>query len=439
MSTLISNLNTIESCKLDIKSAIEAKGVDMTSASLPDYAACIASISGGGGGYSVKDLAERTYQFTGISDSGISFVSAFAFTGTAVTGSINLPNCTTIGSSAFFMCGIEEVSLPNCRIIDASAFGNCQYLSSVYIPMCSNIGNFAFTATGLETIYAPKCSTIWASCFMECMSLTSVDLPVCKSIFDGAFLNCINLVSVSLPNCRMIFSQVFANCESLTSVSLPVIEVMDSNMFSHCTNLSELTLGTETYFIPPYGSTLDYSPFSTSFYSEQLSIGDGYIYVDAAQYDKWVASTGWSDYSAYFSSVGNMDPMLSFDATTSTLYGKTRVLNTGWHTYVGTQKSRVSYISFSNLTVVDKNMFSGCNNLLSVTLNNCTYISANAFRNCNLLSAINLPGSVVCSLFDASPNTITYNASIFVPVSLYSDYCSADYWSTISSRIVSVI
>ena len=49
MSQLIDNLNTIESIKTDIKSAIENKGVDMTGVSFGSYADKIGEISGGGG------------------------------------------------------------------------------------------------------------------------------------------------------------------------------------------------------------------------------------------------------------------------------------------------------------------------------------------------------------------------------------------------------
>ena len=47
MSILTNNLNSILSIKADIKSAIEAKGVDMTGISFPDYASKIGEISGG--------------------------------------------------------------------------------------------------------------------------------------------------------------------------------------------------------------------------------------------------------------------------------------------------------------------------------------------------------------------------------------------------------
>lgn len=45
--SLIDNLNTIKSCKEDIKTALENKGVDMTGVSFPDYASKIGEIKGG--------------------------------------------------------------------------------------------------------------------------------------------------------------------------------------------------------------------------------------------------------------------------------------------------------------------------------------------------------------------------------------------------------
>ena len=56
MSQLIDNLNTIESIKTDIKSAIENKGVDMTGVSFGSYADKIGEISGGGGSAVIEGL-----------------------------------------------------------------------------------------------------------------------------------------------------------------------------------------------------------------------------------------------------------------------------------------------------------------------------------------------------------------------------------------------
>ena len=77
MSQLIDNLNTIESVKTDIKSAIENKGVDMTGVSFPGYASKIGEISGGGG-WDQKSITEGTVNIINL-DNSASFVASNAF------------------------------------------------------------------------------------------------------------------------------------------------------------------------------------------------------------------------------------------------------------------------------------------------------------------------------------------------------------------------
>ena len=143
MSQLIDNLNIIESVKTDIKSAIEAKGVDMTGVSFSGYASKIGEISGGGG-WDQKSLTEGTYDITNL-DNSASFVASNAFKGNTNIQTVNLPYATTVGYSAFYGCtSLSQVSLPMCSSIGNNTFYNCGSLTQMSLPVCRYIAGDAF-------------------------------------------------------------------------------------------------------------------------------------------------------------------------------------------------------------------------------------------------------------------------------------------------------
>ena len=161
MSQLIDNLNTIESVKTDIKSAIENKGVDMTGVSFPGYASKIGEISGGGG-WDQKSITEKSYEIINL-DNSASFVASSAFRGNQTIKTVNLPYATTVGNSAFQSCSsLIQVDLPMCSYIGSYAFYNCSSLSQISLPVCSYIESYAFGACSSLNIitigYSSVCS-----------------------------------------------------------------------------------------------------------------------------------------------------------------------------------------------------------------------------------------------------------------------------------------
>ena len=258
MSTLTNNLNSILSIKADIKSAIEAKGVDMTGISFPGYASKIGEISGGGGvnpsgvldisengvydvysyasvsvdvpisGWDQKSLTEGTNEMTNI-DNSASFVASYAFAYNMNIQTVNLPYATTVNSSAFFYC-------PS--------------LIQVSLPMCSYIGRYAF----------------W-----ECVSLLQVNLPVCNKIDAFAFDGCVSLSQISLPKCSNISNYAFYSCSSLSTITIgysSVCSLDGSSIF----NGTKITSSTGSIYVPAslvdvYKSARYWSYFSNRIYS----------------------------------------------------------------------------------------------------------------------------------------------------------------------------
>lgn len=246
MSQLIDNLNTIESIKTDIKTAIENKGVNMTGVSFSGYASKIGEISGGGGvnpsgtldisengvynvysyasvsvdvppisGWDQKSLTEGTIEITNL-DNTASFVASNAFRNNATIQTVNLPYATSVGTSAFYYCtSLNQVSLSVCSYIDEFAFASCSSLSQISLPVCSNIGGNAFR---------------------DCSILNSIYLPIVRSIGSVCFNNCRSLSSIMLPECINLNRNVFTGCLMLSTIVLPKLQTVDANVFRVLSN-----------------------------------------------------------------------------------------------------------------------------------------------------------------------------------------------------------
>ena len=248
MSQLIDNLNTIESVKTDIKSAIENKGVDMTGVSFPGYASKIGEISGGGG-WDQKSITERNIEIINL-DNSASFVANYAFYNNSYIQTVNLSYATTVRISAFYGCtSLSQVSLPMCSSIGANAFYYCISLSQVSLPMCSYISNNAF---------------------QYCSSLSQVSLPMCSYIGGNAFEDCRSLSQVSLAICSYIGGYAFRNCSSLSIITIgysSVCSLNSSNAFSN----AQITSSTGSIYVPTslvdsYKSATNWSYFSTQIF-----------------------------------------------------------------------------------------------------------------------------------------------------------------------------
>lgn len=272
-ATLNGNLNLILSYKSDIKSAIEAKGVDMTGLSFPDYPGAIASIPVGGE-FTEKDVTEGSYQIVNLNNSA-SFVKAQVFTGMSTLQTVNLPSCTIVQTGAFSGCvNLQTVSLDICTGISDTAFSGCTNLSSVYVPNCTHIG---------------------FGTFRGCRNLISIDLPSVTQIMDSAFYDCVSLKYVSVPNCQLISGNPFGAIygafgrAALESIDLPVCSVISHNAFNGNQSLSQITLGY---------SSVCYLPNTNAFGITPIASGSGSIYVPASLVDAYKSAYNWSVYSS---------------------------------------------------------------------------------------------------------------------------------------------
>lgn len=256
MSQLTDNLNQIVSIKSEIKDAIEAKGVDMTGASFPDYPEKIGEIETGGtfvtetlsvtvnntyypgqgvdgfsmvivdvpiDGYTQKNLTEKEYEVSYLNNSA-SFVASQAFPG----------NMT-----------VQSVYLPECKYVYSSAFTDCKNLSQISLPICTYIGNMGLAGTSITEITSsmfPECLVLDNYAFARCSYLSEIDFRKLKVCYDYAFQSCSKLITVNLPDCTTLNTGTFRECYSLLTVNLPNVEMLRGSVFNYCRSLTSAYL-----------------------------------------------------------------------------------------------------------------------------------------------------------------------------------------------------
>jgi hypothetical protein len=233
MSTIAEQLQELAQIKEEIRQAIIAKGVTVSSdAAFSTYATAIRQISGGGGGEELAALIDRSIT------------------------SITIPSgVTKIGHSAFRQCqSITSITLPNgVTQIDASAFERCQNLLSINIPSgVTSIGSDAFhNCSKLASLIIPNTVTsIGNYCFSDMSVVTSITLSE-------------NITSMGI--------QVFPNCAYLESIDIPEgVSTMNTNFFSGCHRLSEIICRRTT---PPTVNSTSFGSGSNNYTGRLVASG----------------------------------------------------------------------------------------------------------------------------------------------------------------------
>lgn len=72
---------------------------------------------------------------------------------------INLPECTEVGTSAFEGCTAQEIVLKKITKLGSKAFYNCANLETIYIPQATSFGGCS-GCTNLKTVFAPTAKSI---------------------------------------------------------------------------------------------------------------------------------------------------------------------------------------------------------------------------------------------------------------------------------------
>ena len=378
--SLFENLNSIYSIKNDIKSALENKGVDMTSYSFPDYPSVISDLSGGGGNLSELWVGENGTYYPDQGYDGFNKVEVI------VKGNMVDIVFTENGTYDPFKEGYDgwavvtvSVSAPEKEITEGVDFSSISNDATKVGP-----GAFAFSPY-LTTVSLETARQIQTGAFYGCSRLSSVYLPAVIRISSSAFYSCTSLTSIELPNYTTNYNEyeIFAFCENLSYVSMPQIKVIGENMFENCYNL-------QTVYAPEVTKVSSLGFFGC-FSLSNITLGS-ISYVGQAAF--WCCSS-----------------LLLFSEPECS--------------YVGDQAfsaaQNLSYVSIPKCTHLGRQTFEGCTSLSQLTIGTETYTDA--------------PWAQSCLIGTPFENGI---GSIYVDGGAYDDFINSPFWSSYSSLFVSV-
>lgn len=201
---------------------------------------------------------------------------------------ISLPNCSYIGSNAFFSAGLVSVNLPKCITVGSFAFQKCKWLKYIDLTSCEYIARTAFNScTDLQSINLPNCIFISYFAFGYCPSLSSISLPLCEFIDYDAFESCYALKSVDLPNCTYVSHGAFNDCKNLINVKLPKVTYIGDGAFAN-TNIETLYMNHITS-VPSGGN-----PFGSTFSNLKS------IIIPCSLINDFTINSIWSKYISYY-------------------------------------------------------------------------------------------------------------------------------------------
>ena len=303
---------------------------------------------------------------------------------------VDVPQSVTGFTEKEITEGIQVVNLSNsASYVHPFVFEKDNYLQTVNLPNCTSVGENAFAhCSNLTTVNLPECKTIDSKVFYYCYSLSNISLPNVKSIGEYAFTNCSSLSNISLPNVEYIGEAAFLDCNSLLgNISLPNVKSIGNRVFQYCRNI--------TYAYIPLVSTLRSELFNDC---KKLSS----IYIEHC-------------YSIHQNALNNT-------AITEAIYPECYVVEGG----ALANCSSLQRVSLPNLFKFGDpwgGVFRSDISLEELTLNMNTYINFYSNYNSFSLSNTKLASGI---------------GSIYVQSWHYDNYITANGWSSLSERFVSV-
>ena len=281
----------------DIANALREKTGETGTFKVQDFATEIREIQSGGG--DIDALIEGT--LTEVT-SNVTSIGQYAFYYSDKLTSVNFPNVTSIGRSAFASCSLTTVDFPNATSIGDYAFAACRALKTVDFPLATSTGNYSFNnCENLTTANIPNATSIGNSAFVACRVLKTVNIPNATSIGNSAFSGCnYGLKTVDFPNATSIGNSAFENCYSLTKLIIGTDNttsptLSNTNAFKNCYHIT----GTVNASHNPEG------------------LKDGYIYVKADMVAETRTKTNWVTYATQIMPwVATVEELSNIDGTT---------------------------------------------------------------------------------------------------------------------------
>jgi len=343
---------------------------------------------------------------------------------------------------------------------------NAEYILPFAFSNCSNLEG---------SIYLSKCKAIGTYAFARCAKITDIDLPQCEILMSSAFFNCTSAISFNFPNVKYIEDynltfygtritylsfpellflgsyNVFGN-QTLTRCSyiyMPKL-VTAENFFDARSLLTSVNLNNFVGFWGSYSRPLFKSEAKVSgTLSLPSLVGNAYLSGTTVEsiyapllvefsfagmnslnslYTPNLLAVGWAGFKTTKFSTFNTRQLMSFGASIFENAGIKDFFNLKFEVANGRDFYNCSNLSkafFGNLRKISGIDFQACWKLLSVYLQTPFVVSLN--------------GSTAFTMTPIqSSSYVTPNryGSIFVPMSLLSDYQNHSVWSWYSQRIV---
>lgn len=182
----------VDSTQLDadltsVANAIRTKGGTSADLAFPaGFVSAVEAIPTGGGGYSIDDLATRAEP----------------------SGTITIPNATSIGNGAFQKSNVENVVALEATTVSAYAFNSCSKLKKVKLPKVTSLGSgnmYTVQNSTIEQFAAPKLTGVLPSNFAQAAAkLAVVDAGKCTTIQTRCLANCTLLATLILRHSTAI-------------------------------------------------------------------------------------------------------------------------------------------------------------------------------------------------------------------------------------------
>ncbi len=316
--------------------------------------------------------------------SGVTTISANAFTGCTSLVSVSLPNSiTSMGQYAFSKCSaLKTVNIPTgMSTIPSNAFSYCTSLASIYIP---------------ENI-----TSIQAAAFKGCTKLTNANCPLSLSLKNGAIANdAFDKCPVSVFRVEKDITEQYlainGMCGSKDDVVIPteiggmkVIAIADE-AFGKAANTPYFA-SIKAVTIPEGITSIGKKAFTKAAALINVSIPSTVTIISESAFEQCTSLTSAPLHDKIIEIGTNAFKGCS-SMKTATIYGSTTKINDG----AFQDCTSISSISLPNsVTEVGEEAFRNCSSMTTLKLSeSLSEIKLGTFAQCTNLAAVDFPESI---------------------------------------------